>query len=73
MLNRVLKERLLLAEEGLNGTIAGSQAGIDSVLAYLRSDQRFADLQAKQSLVADMPFLRMKVKFKKRDRHNGRA
>lgn len=60
-----VKGTLLLAKEGLNGTIAGSQAGIDSVLAYLRSDQRFADLQTKQSRVADMPFLRMKVKLKK--------
>jgi UPF0176 protein len=60
-----IKGTLLLAQEGLNGTIAGSQAAIDSVLTYLRSDQRFADLEAKQSLVVDMPFLRMKVKLKK--------
>lgn len=60
-----VKGTLLLANEGLNGTIAGSQAGIDSVLAYLRLDQRFVDLQTKQSRVADMPFLRMKVKLKK--------
>jgi UPF0176 protein len=60
-----IKGTLLLAQEGLNGTIAGSQAAIDSVLTYLRSDQRFADLEAKQSLVVNMPFLRMKVKLKK--------
>ncbi|MEE9411433.1 MAG: rhodanese-related sulfurtransferase [Methylococcales bacterium] len=60
-----IKGTILLAEEGLNGTIAGSRESINSVLAYLRSDQRFADLQAKQSLVTDMPFLRMKVKLKK--------
>ena len=60
-----IKGTILLAEEGLNGTIAGSQAAIDSLLTYLRSDLRFAGIQAKQSLVADMPFLRMKVKLKK--------
>ncbi len=60
-----IKGTILLAEEGLNGTIAGSQQAIDNVLTYLRSDQRFADLQTKNSLVSEIPFLRMKVKLKK--------
>ena len=60
-----IKGTILLAQEGLNGTIAGSREAIDSVMAFLRRDQRLADLETKQSLVAEMPFLRMKVKLKK--------
>jgi UPF0176 protein len=56
---------LLLAPEGINGTIAGSRAAIDSVLGYLRSDPRLADLEYKESYDERMPFYRMKVKLKK--------
>lgn len=56
---------LLLASEGINGTIAGSRAAIDEVLAYLRADPRLADLEHKESLDEHMPFYRMKVKLKK--------
>lgn len=56
---------LLLAEEGINGTIAGTRAGIDRILAYLRSDRRLADLQHKESVADLSPFYRMKVKLKK--------
>ncbi|MGA7594803.1 MAG: hypothetical protein WCA64_06355, partial [Gallionella sp.] len=56
---------LLLAEEGINGTIAGTRTGIDSILTYLRSDLRLADLQHKESTAELPPFYRMKVKLKK--------
>jgi UPF0176 protein len=56
---------LLLAHEGINGTIAASRQGIDEVLAYLRSDPRLQDLEHKESLDDHMPFYRMKVKLKK--------
>ena len=56
---------LLLAREGINGTIAGSRGGIDRVLAYLRADSRLADLEHKESVDESMPFYRMKVKLKK--------
>lgn len=56
---------LLLAREGINGTIAGTRPGIDRVLAHLRSDPRLADLEHKESLDARVPFHRMKVKLKK--------
>ena len=42
-----VKGTLLLAPEGINGTIAGSRSGIDRVLAYLKSDPRLADLLSK--------------------------
>ena len=56
---------LLLAREGINGTIAGSRGGIDQVLAYLRAEPRLADLEHKESVDDHMPFYRMKVKLKK--------
>lgn len=56
---------LLLAPEGINGTIAGSRKGIDRVLAYLREDLRLADLEHKEALDDRLPFHRMKVKLKK--------
>lgn len=60
-----IKGSLLLAHEGINGTVAGSREGIDRVLAYLRADPRLADLEHKESLDTAQPFLRMKVKLKK--------
>ena len=56
---------LLLAEEGINGTIAGTRPNIDAILAYLRNDARLADLPHKESLAEVDPFYRMKVKIKK--------
>ncbi|MFZ2542156.1 MAG: rhodanese-related sulfurtransferase [Gallionella sp.] len=56
---------LLLAEEGINGTIAGARLDIDQILSYLRSDPRLADLQHKESTAEQTPFYRMKVKLKK--------
>ena len=56
---------LLLAEEGINGTIAGSREGIDRVLHYLRMDSRLGNLEHKESYDDHMPFYRMKVKLKR--------
>ena len=60
-----VKGTLLLAREGINGTIAGSQTGVDSVIRWLRRDPRLADLDWKESRHAAAPFHRMKVKLKK--------
>lgn len=56
---------LLLAAEGINGTIAGSREAVDQVIAHLRSDPRLADLAHKESYDERMPFHRMKVKLKR--------
>tara|TARA_R110002073_G_scaffold73053_9_gene178677 strand:+ start:1743 stop:2696 length:954 start_codon:yes stop_codon:yes gene_type:complete len=56
---------LLLAQEGINGTLAGSRQAIDQVLTYLRKDPRLADIEHKESRDDHMPFYRMKVKLKK--------
>ncbi|KAM3090996.1 rhodanese-related sulfurtransferase [Phormidesmis sp. 146-12] len=60
-----LKGTILLAQEGINGTIAGSQAAIAAVLQFLKADPRLADLEVKQSVTTSQPFDRMKVKLKK--------
>jgi UPF0176 protein len=60
-----VKGTLLLASEGINGTIAGKTEGIHAVLAYLRSDARLASLEHKEAHAAQMPFYRMKVRLKR--------
>ncbi len=55
---------ILLAHEGVNGTIAGPRDGIDHVLAHLRSDPRLRDLILKESTSDQPPFKRTMVKLK---------
>ncbi len=56
---------LLLALEGINGTIAGSEQGITTVLNWLKSDDRLASISHKESYTENAPFKRSKVKLKK--------
>lgn len=56
---------ILLALEGINGTLAGSRAGVEAVLAALRADPRLADLATKESTANQPPFERFKVKLKR--------
>ena len=56
---------LLLAKEGINGTVAGPEAGIDALLTHLRALPGCADLEWKLSTAQDRPFARMKVRLKK--------
>ena len=65
MLAAEVRGTLLLAAEGINGTIGGSRLGIDKVLDFLQQDERFAGLEVKESYVDDNPFYRTKVKLKK--------
>ncbi|MEO1475779.1 MAG: rhodanese-related sulfurtransferase [Pseudomonadota bacterium] len=60
-----VKGTLLLASEGVNGTIAGTRGGIDAVVAHLRTIPGCEDLEHKESAAREMPFLRMKVRLKK--------
>jgi|JI9StandDraft_2_1071091.scaffolds.fasta_scaffold20787_3 UPF0176 protein len=60
-----VKGTILLAQEGINGTIAGSPEGIYAVLAFLRRDSRLADLTHKESSSEKPPFYRMKVRLKR--------
>lgn len=59
------KGTLLLATEGINGTIAGPESGVRAVLAWLRSDARLAGLEHKEAWTDHIPFYRMKVRLKK--------
>lgn len=63
--NNGVKGTLLLASEGINGTIAGPDDGVRAVLDHLRSIPAFSGLEHKESRAADMPFNRMKVRLKK--------
>jgi len=56
---------LLLAREGINGTISGTREAIDELISYLRSDHRLKNLKTKESLHTKKPFERCKVKLKK--------
>lgn len=60
-----VKGTLLIALEGINGTIAGPKAGIDAVLKYINSDQRLSGVSFKCSYHQENPFQRTKVKLKK--------
>ena len=64
-----IKGTILLANEGINGTIAGLPDNIHSVLHYLRTNvifnSKFANLEHKESFADEHPFYRMKVKLKK--------
>ncbi|MEO1136506.1 MAG: hypothetical protein AAFW68_07845, partial [Pseudomonadota bacterium] len=56
---------ILLAPEGVNGTIAGPRDGIDAMLAHLKSLPGCEDLSWKESYADENPFYRMKVRLKK--------
>jgi UPF0176 protein len=60
-----LKGTILLSPEGINLFLAGLREPVDRFLAWLRSDQRFADIQVKESYSERQPFTRMLVKLKR--------
>jgi UPF0176 protein len=63
--NSGVRGTLLVAPEGINGTIAGSDSGIAAVLDHIRGLPHCADLEVKFSHAAAMPFHRMKVRLKR--------
>ncbi|MBU2068845.1 MAG: rhodanese-related sulfurtransferase [Gammaproteobacteria bacterium] len=64
MVANKVKGTLLLAEEGINGTICGPREGVDAVKAWLDADGRFAGMSYKESLSDELAFYRTKVKLK---------
>ena len=56
---------ILLAEEGINGTISGCEANVRRLFDELRDDERFRNLHYKESWAEEQPFYRMKVRLKK--------
>lgn len=59
-----IKGTLILAREGINGTIAGSDTGIAAVMAHIRSLPGCAEIEVKFSRAASMPFHRLKIRLK---------
>ncbi|WP_378948873.1 rhodanese-related sulfurtransferase [Mesorhizobium sp. ANAO-SY3R2] len=62
---RSIKGTLLLASEGINGTVAGTEQAIAELIAHLQSMPEFVGLEVKYSSAAEMPFHRMKVRLKR--------
>ncbi|MQQ08532.1 rhodanese-related sulfurtransferase [Epibacterium sp. SM1979] len=60
-----VKGSLLLAKEGINGTIAGPRVGIDAVLNHIKALPGCADLEWKEATSDHPPFGKMKVRLKK--------
>ncbi|PCI31824.1 MAG: hypothetical protein COB54_08840 [Alphaproteobacteria bacterium] len=56
---------LLLAREGINGTVAGTAKAITALHEFLRADPRFTGIVTKESTADEMPFHRTKVRLKK--------
>ena len=63
--HRGIRGTILLAPEGINGTIAGKPDDLASMMAFIRGLPAFADLESKESRADEMPFKRMKVRLKK--------
>ena len=61
----LVKGTILLAKEGINGTIAGMPSEINNVLNELWNLDNLNDLEAKYSLAPQNPFFRMKIRLKK--------
>ena len=61
---RGIKGTLILAGEGINGTVAGTPEAIDALIDHLNETYPFQGAEVKFSGTAEMPFLRMKVRIK---------
>ena len=65
MLDNQVRGTLLLAAEGVNGTVAGTRANVECLLDFLRQDERLRDFDCKLSGDDEMPFYRSRVKLKR--------
>ena len=63
--NNQIRGTLLLAREGINGTVAGNRAAIDTLLDWLRQKPSLGEIDVKESYTDIPPFNRTKVKLKK--------
>lgn len=65
MVENHIRGTILLAREGINGTVAGDKHAIEKLHDWLRADERLKDLRTKESYDDNMPFYRTRVKLKK--------
>lgn len=59
-----LKGRVLVATEGINGTLAGPRGAIDRYVAMLRTDERFTDIEIKESAGDESTFPKLSIKVR---------
>jgi UPF0176 protein len=59
-----IKGTILVASEGVNGTVSGSEDAVAALCAAFADDARFADMQFKFSMSPEHPFQRLKIKIK---------
>ena len=60
-----LRGTVLLAEEGINGTVSGEEAAVAALVALLRGDPRLAELELKHSQAPEPVFHRFKVRIRR--------
>lgn len=65
LLQHHIKGTLLLAREGINGTVTGTREAIDTLIARFEQDKRLSGIDYKFSYDNEQPFYRAKVKLKK--------
>ena len=63
--NRGIRGTILLAREGINGTVAGPERAIDAVLVHVRGLPGCTDMVCTESTSREQPFNRMKVRLKR--------
>ncbi len=60
-----IKGSILIADEGINGTVSGTRESIDTLLAYLQNEIVHGAFEHKESFHETQPFKRAKVRLKK--------
>ena len=60
-----IRGTILLAPEGINGTLAGEREALTQTMRAIRCHSEFSDLESKESSAEQMPFARLKVRLKK--------
>ena len=60
-----VKGTVLVAPEGINATVSGSDSSVRELLSFIRSDARFAGMTSKESFAAAPPFNRLRVRLKR--------
>ena len=61
----LLKGTMLISNNGINFSLAGTQKATDSIIAFLEKDKRFLNIKIKTTYSEKQPFRRMKVRLKK--------
>jgi len=60
-----IKGTIILASEGINGSFGGKREDMDRLYEFIRQDERFADLNFKETFDNENPFEKAKVKLRK--------